>query len=44
MKKMLIFLVLMIAGCANNANDPQNVVTLLSYEKYTDLFINKELQ
>ena len=44
MKKMLIFLVLMIAGCANNANDPQNVVTLLSYEKYTDLFINNELQ
>lgn len=36
--------ILLLAGCANNKNDSRNVVTLLSYEKYTDLFINNELQ
>ncbi len=45
MKKIYILAaVLALSGCANSKNDTRNVVTLLSYEKYTDLYINNELQ
>ncbi|MBQ8671604.1 MAG: hypothetical protein IJ525_03680 [Alphaproteobacteria bacterium] len=45
MKKIyLIAAVLTLFGCANSENDAKNLVTLLSYEKYTDLYMNNELQ
>ena len=44
MRKFYILItVLMLAGCATGKNDPKTLVTLLSYEKYTDLYVNGEL-
>lgn len=45
MKKIYILIaVLLIGGCANDKDSARNVATLISYEKYTDLYMNGELQ
>ncbi len=46
MKKiyLLVAVILAVTGCANNENNARNVATLISYEKYTDLYMNNELQ
>ena len=44
MKKIYILAaVLLLTGCATGKNDPETLTTLLSYEKYTDLYVNGEL-
>lgn len=43
-KLCLIAIILTITGCANNKDDGRNITTLLSYEKYTDIYMNNELQ
>ncbi len=45
MKKFYILTALLfIQSCATSEIDTRNLTTLLSYEKYTDLYINDELQ
>lgn len=42
MKKLLLATILLLTGCATSNKDSE-VVTILSYEKYTDLYVNDEL-
>ncbi len=45
MKKICFILAfLFVSACANNKDSARNVATLISYEKYTDLYMNNELQ
>ena len=45
MKKLYILTaILLLSGCATGKDDSKTLTTLLSYEKYTDLYINNELQ
>lgn len=44
MKKIYILVaVLILSGCATAKDSPKTLTTLLSYEKYTDLYVNNEL-
>ena len=40
MRKITFLFCILLCGCATKKND---VITILSYEKYTDLYVNNEL-
>lgn len=42
MKKLILASILILSACATGPKDSE-VVTILSYEKYTDLYVNDEL-
>ena len=42
MKKYIFLFSILLCGCATSKTN-SNVVTILSYEKYTDLYVNDEL-
>lgn len=43
-KKYILAAILFLSGCAVGKNDAETLTTLLSYEKYTDIYVNDELQ
>ena len=42
MKKYILLSMFLLSACATNKTN-SNVVTILSYEKYTDIYVNDEL-